>query len=173
MRMLTLSLLATASLAACGAKPEAETGQPADSAATAPAAAVSALTLDANNLPKFREGLWEAVQTEDGQSETTRHCVGPEIDAEMREMLTRETPDCKTQRLASPAGLKINAVCNQAGGLKTETNLVMTGSQTTYEMKLGIYLVKPDGVREGGETQVRAKWIGACPAGVKPGEDIE
>jgi len=171
MRLLTVLLLASASLAACGAKPGADAGQPADTAATAPAP--SGLTLDANKLPKFREGLWEAVQTEDGQSETSQRCVGPEIDAEMRELLTRETPDCRTQRSASPAGLKINAVCNQAGGLKTETSLVMTGSETAYDMKLGLYLLQADGAREGGESTVKAKWIGACPAGMKPGDEVE
>ncbi|PZQ62374.1 MAG: hypothetical protein DI570_11015 [Phenylobacterium zucineum] len=173
MRTFALTLLAAAGLAACGGKPAADAGQPADTASIAPAAVASALTLDANNLPKFREGLWEAVQTEDGESETSQHCVGPEIDAELREMLTRETPDCQTQRSATPAGLKIDAVCNQAGGLKTETKLVLTGSETNYDMKLGIYLVKPDGARDGGETQVKAKWVGACPAGMKPGDEVE
>lgn len=172
MRMLALSLLAVTSLAGCGAKPDAEAGKAADTAATAPAA--SALTLDANNLPKFREGLWEAVQTDDdGTAKTTQHCVGPEIDAEMRELLTRETPECQTKRSVSPAGLKIDAVCDQQGGLKTATNLMLTGSNTAYDMKLGIYLVKADGTREGGESVVKAKWVGACPAGMKPGDEIE
>jgi hypothetical protein len=172
MRMLTLVLLASASVAACGAKPAADAGQAVDTAAVAPAAG-SALKLGADNLPRFREGLWEVVQTEDGQSETSKRCVGAEIDGEMRELLTRETPTCKTQRSASSTGLKVNAVCEQAGGMKTETSLVMTGSDTAYDAKLGIYLIQADGAREGGETTLKAKWVGACPAGMKPGDEVE
>lgn len=173
MRMLPLALLATASLAACGAKPAADTGQAASTAAAAPAAAGSALKLGADNLPRFREGLWEVVQTEDGQSETSKRCVGAEIDGEMRELLTRETPDCQIQRSASPKGLSVKAVCAQAGGLKTDTSLVMTGSETAYDVKLGIYVVQADGARDGSDMTLKAKWVGACPAGMKPGDEVE
>lgn len=168
MRLFPLGLVALVSLAACGKAPEAEAPGPVDAAATAPAG----LTLGADNLPRVRPGLWEVVQTEDGQSETTRHCAGEEVDAEMREMLTRDTPGCKTERSAGPGGLKVKALCDQAGGLKTETDLLMTGSETAYDMKLGIYLLQADGSREGSETVIKAKWVGACPAGAKPGDDL-
>lgn len=88
-------------------------------------------------------------------------------------MLTRETPGCKTERSASPRGLRVQALCEQAGGLKTDALVEMTGSETAYDMKIGIYLVNKDGSRDGGDITAKAKWIGACPAGVKPGEDVE
>jgi hypothetical protein len=169
MRIVLLASLSALALAACGPKEEAKAPPAADVATVAPA---SGLTLGADKLPRFKAGLWEVVETGDGETETTRHCVGEEVNAEVREMLTRETPDCRTTRSATPAGIKLDAVCSQAG-LKTETKLVMTGSPTTYDMKLGIYVVTPDGKREGGETVMKARHVGACPAGVKPGEEVE
>ncbi|MDZ4370079.1 MAG: DUF3617 family protein [Phenylobacterium sp.] len=170
MRKSSLTLIALISLAACGAKPADPAAAPAAAPAVTP---VAGLKLGADNLPRFRAGLWESVQNEGGESETQRRCIGAEVDAEMRQLLTRETPSCQTRRSASSSGLKIEAVCDQAGGLKTETRLTMTGSETAYDMILGLYVVQPDGTRDGGETTVRARWIGACPAGVSPGEDVE
>lgn len=169
MRTVLLATLSALALAACSPKAEADAPPAADAAANAPA---SGLTLGADKLPRFKAGLWEVVKTEDGETETTRHCVGEEANAEVREMLTRDTPECQTTRSATPAGIKVKSVCDQ-GGLKTETALSMTGSQTAYDLTLGIYVVAPGGKREGGEVAMKARHVGACPAGVKPGEDVE
>jgi hypothetical protein len=169
MRRVLLVSLAALAVTACGKDEKAAAPPAADAAAVVPAAG---LTLGADNLPRFKAGLWEVVKTEDGQTETSRHCVGEEANAEVREMLTRETPQCQTTRSATPAGIKVNATCDQ-GGLKTETALSMTGSPSAYDLKLGIYVVTPDGKREGGEVAMKARHVGACPAGVKPGEDVE
>ncbi|MBU1377501.1 MAG: DUF3617 domain-containing protein [Alphaproteobacteria bacterium] len=168
MRLTPLALVALVSLAACSKPETAEAPQGVDVAAVAPAG----LTLGDDGLPRMRAGLWEVVRTDDGEVETTRHCTGAEVDAEVREMLTRETPGCKTERAARPSGLKVHAVCEQAGGLKTDATITMTGSETAYDMTVGIYLVKADGSREGSDVTAKAKWIGACPAGVQPGEAV-
>jgi len=169
MRLPALTLVALVSLAACGKAEKAEAPKGVDAAAAAP----SGLVLGGDNLPRFKPGLWEVVQTEDGKVETTRHCTGAEVDAEVREMLTRETPGCKTERSASPSGLRVKALCEQAGGLKTDATVEMTGSETAYDMKIGLYLINADGSRDGGDITAKAKWIGACPPGAKPGEDVE
>lgn len=167
MRPILISTAALLALAACG-QPDASTAQAPKTAAAGPA-----LSLGADGLPRFRPGAWEVTKTEDGETEISRHCTGAEMDAEIRNLLTRETPDCKATRSASPRGLKVTAVCSQPGGLKIESNLAMTGSETAYDLKLGLYSILPSGERNGGEMTAKAKWIGLCPAGVKPGEDIE
>lgn len=134
---------------------------------------LAGLTLGGDGLPRFKPGLWEVVKTDDGEAETRRHCTGAEVDAEVREMLTRDTPDCRTERSANPGGLRIHAVCEPPGGLKTDSSITLTGSETAYDMTVGIYLVKADGAREGGDITAKAKWVGACPAGVKPGDEVE
>ena len=169
MRLPSICLVALVSLAARGQAGKAEAPKGADAAAVAPAG----FKLGGDGLPRVKPGLWEVVKTEDGEMETTRHCTGEEVDAEVREMLTRETPGCKTERSAGPGGLRVKARCEQAGGLKTDATVTMTGSDTAYDMTLGLYVVKPDGTREGGDVVAKARWIGACPPGAKPGEDVE
>ncbi|MGA0606136.1 DUF3617 domain-containing protein [Phenylobacterium sp. VNQ135] len=167
-----LVLAAPLALAACNAKPEAETAAASDAAAKASAPA-ERLTLGADGLPRFREGLWEVTKIDGGEREVTKRCTGAEVNQEMREMLTRETPDCKTDRSSGPLGIRVHAVCDQGKGLKTETTMTMSGSSTSWSSTLGLYVVTPDGRRDGGEMTMKARWIGACPAGVKPGEDVE
>jgi hypothetical protein len=171
MRRVLISSLSVLALAACGPETPAQAEAPptADAAAKTPVA----LPLGGDGLPRFRPGLWEATQVEDGETETSHRCVGPETDAELREMLTRESPDCTTKRSASAGGLRVTSVCTPAGMPKMESTLTMTGSESAYDMKLALYVINADGSREGGETTVKAKWVGACPPGVEPGEDIE
>lgn len=170
MRSVLIASLSALAVAACGEKPVAEAEAPpaADAAAKTPVA----LPLGGDGMPKFRPGLWEAVKVDDGDTEVSRRCVGAETDAEIREMLTRESPDCQTRRSASSGGLKVTSVCQPAGMPKMETTLTITGSEAAYDLKLAMYVINADGSREGGETTVKAKWIGACPPGVEPGEDI-
>ena len=169
MRLPTICLVALVSLAACGKAEKGEALRGVD----APAPQLVGFKLGGDGLPRVKPGLWEVVKTEDGEMETTRHCTGEEVDAEVREMLTRETPGCKTERSAGPGGLRVKALCEQAAGLKTDAVVTMTGSDTAYDMTLGLYVVKPDGTREGGDVVAKARWIGACPAGVQPGQDVE
>lgn len=174
MRTALLVALPALALVACTPKEEAKASAADGAAQPVSAAAADGLTLGADKLPRFRAGVWEVAKTEEGETEVTRHCVGEEANADLREMLTRETPDCQTQRAVAPGGIRIDAVCAQAGGLKTETHLAMTGSPAHYDMKLGIYLVTPDGKRDGSDVVLKARFTGqGCPAGVKPGDDIE
>jgi hypothetical protein len=167
MRPLLISAVLLA-LAACG-KPEA-----AQTAAAPPKAAASpaGLTLGADGVPRLRPGLWEVAKTDDGETETTRECMGDEANAELREMLTRETPNCKVQRSGGAHGLKVASDCVQSG-VRIQTTFTLAGSDTAYDMSLGMHVVKPDGSREGGEMTAKARWIGACPAGVEPGQTLE
>lgn len=169
MRHLACSLLVLA-LAACGEK-ETATAKAEGAKAAAPA---ERLPLDAAGVPKFRPGLWEVAKTGGGElPETTRNCLGEEADAQLREMLTRQNgPDCKFQRSNTLSGLKVRADCAQGGGLRTDTSFEITGGETAYTMKLGIYLVKPDGTRDGEEVVAKGRWIGACPPDMKPGDEV-
>lgn len=156
-------------LVACG---QADTGQAPAAAQPAVQAALTSPPLDATGVPRLRPGLWEVTKTDEGQTETSMDCMGPEADKEVRDLLTRETPDCKVERSSGVGGLRLKADCLQSG-VKIQSEFVMTGSDTAYDMRLGVYVVNPDGEREGGEMTAKARWVGACPAGVQPGESVE
>lgn len=169
MRRLSVSAAALLLLTACGKGPD--TGSQ-DAAKGARQAALTSPPLGADGLPRLRPGLWEVTKTGDGETETTRECLGAEANAEVRELLTRQDPDCRIQRSSGAGGLKVSADC-QENGVRLQSEFVMTGSETAYDMTLGLYVITPDGERDGGEIHGKARWIGACPAGVAPGQTLE
>jgi Protein of unknown function (DUF3617). len=172
MRMLTVSL-AVLGLAACGSKSDAQTeAATGDATPAATTASEGTLSLGADGVPRFREGLWEVTRIEDGEREVSKVCTGAEAREDVREMLTREAPGCKMDRSSGPGGIKLRAVCDQ-GGVKTETDMTMSGSSTNWNMKLALFVVMPDGARSGNEVTMNARWVGACPAGMKPGDEVE
>jgi hypothetical protein len=170
MRIVVSCLAAALAVAACGKKDETATASPPAADASASAAA-SVLTLGPDRLPRFRPGLWEVARIEDGKTQMSHECIGEEAGAELKEMLTAQPPGCKTDRSASPAGINIHSTCEQSG-IRTESTFAMTGSPTSYNGRASIK-VAAQGQTQSTEVLVKAKWTGACPAGVKPGESVE
>jgi len=169
----TLLLVAAASLAACGQGGDAQTTAAAPEATTPRASAAAALPLDANGAPRFRPGLWETTKTSSEGVEKTRQCLGQEANAEIAALLTREdTPECKSTRTSDRGGLKVVATCVQSG-VKIHTELVLRGSETEYEMRLKMGAEGADGEVDSDEIVGRSRWIGACPADMSPGDEIE
>ena len=59
------------------------------------------------------------------------------------------------------------------GDIATTDTPAPTHTSEELDALLMNVFVTPDGKREGGETIMKARHVGACPAGVKPGEDVE
>lgn len=172
MRHPLLPALALTALAACG-QPSATDAEAAPKAPAAPQAAqLSAPPLGADGLPQFRPGLWEVTKTDSGETETTHECMGPGAEEAFADLLAKEQPNCRVRRSSGAGGLKVSSECDQ-NGMKIQSELVLTGSETQYDMRLGLYVVGPDGTRDGGEMVGEARWVGACPAGVEPGQSVE
>ena len=167
MRYRSLFVVAV-SLASCG-----EAVAPAPRGAVAKEA--SNLLLDAKGIPQFRPGLWEVVRTDssgDGGPERERQCLGEEANAELTKLLTATgTPACTVSRARRAGGIYVTSDCLQAG-VRMKTSLDLTGSETAYRMKLSMEVVSPDGARDGGAVMADARWVGACPAGLAPGDSM-
>jgi hypothetical protein len=135
------------------------------------AAAAGVPPLDASGVPRIRLGLWEVAHTGgDKDGATTRECVGEESSAALRDMLRAPTPPgCKLTRSTGPDGLRLATACVQAG-VKVDTLFVLRGSETHYTMEFGTNVVTSDGAKSGGVERADARWVGACPAGVTPGQ---
>lgn len=158
------------SLASCG-----EALTPAPHGAMAETEEASNLPLDAEGMPTFRAGLWEVLRTDSGsggQPERERQCIGKEANADLVKLLAAaETPACTVSRARRAGGIHVTSDCLQAGA-KMKTSLDLTGSETAYRMKLSMEIVSPDGARDAGEVTADARWVGACPPGVAPGQSV-
>lgn len=179
--MKTHSLIAFASvlalgagLAACGDK----TAQPGDDKAAAngeAAGEASNLSFDASGMPLFKAGLWESRSVGGADdSEVTRTCVGPELDAETREQIFGESEDCTKNIERARGGVRVTGVCDQAG-VKINTVVTMVGNQTerTLSLEMGVDNTADS---EGASTHkmvVNSKYVGPCPAGMQPGDEMD
>jgi hypothetical protein len=171
--MRPIALFAAAlSLSACGQAGDAKTPAPVANTGEAVNAAAT-LSLDARGVPRFRPGLWETTKTSEEGVEKSRECLGTEANRQIVEVLTRkDTPECKMDRSSGPGVLKVNSTCVHSG-VKIRTELVLTGSDTQHEMKLKFGAEKPNGEVDGGEMVAQSRWVGACPADMAPGDEVE
>lgn len=167
--ILTLS----AGLSACGDKaaaPAADKAEAAEAAATA-----SNLSFDPKGMPIFKAGLWESTHLEgEEKGESTRMCVGPELDAETREQLFGEQPGCTKSVDRARGGLKVSAVCAQ-GGVNTKMNITMVGSQTEQLMTMDMAIDNTADAEPASTHKMvlKSRWVGACPAGMQPGDLVQ
>lgn len=160
------------SLAACGQAGDAKTPAAADIGQAVDTAA-NTLSLDARGVPRFRQGLWETTKTSEEGVEKSRECIGTEANQQIVELLTRkDSPECKTNRSSGPGVLKASGTCIH-GGVKIRTEFTLTGSDTQHEMRLKIGTEKPDGEVDGAEVVAKSRWVGACPADMSPGDEVE
>lgn len=175
---LLLSAAALLLLAGCGEKTEKAADADAAPAATAAADEEDkgVPPLGADGLPRIKPGLWHVVSTDSASKEgpeTKRECIGDEANKDVREMFKAPaSPGCKKTTSQGLAGITVAQDCEQSG-MKVRSALSIAGSDTRYTMKLDMRITTPDGKTDGGVITAKARWIGACPAGLKPGESIE
>ena len=171
MRALALVSVLALTLAACGEKPE---PAPAEAADAGSATESSALAFDAAGLPTFKPGLWNVTSREpDGEIDTYQQCMGNEANAEMREAITSESEGCTKQVSRAGGALIVSGVCEQHE-VRTDMRLMIKGSDTrsSMTMKMTVQNLRTKEAPTTMEMKVDGRWVGACPAGVSPGEKI-
>lgn len=170
------SLLLSAALlclVGCDKTREGADAQPKASVVDSAAATLGVPPLDASGLPRFRPGLWQVVREDDSDDsgpETVKSCIGEEANAELRAALAG-SPGCQTTRSTGVGGLTVTSVCAQ-GETKVKSVLTLAGNDTAYNMSIAMQLTLPDGKTSGGRVTGKARWVGPCPAGMKPGDEI-
>lgn len=172
MRALALFPLLVLALAACGDKPAASSGaEPADAAPTGEA---SNLSFDASGLPRFKPGLWEVRSTDDGVPDNYQICMGEEANEQVREAVTRQPEGCNKTISRAGGALAISTACEQAGA-RTDMKLVIKGSDTRSSMTMRMTVTNPGAGEASATMELKAdgRWIGACPAGLEPGDRVD
>ena len=166
--MLSVAVLGLMALAACSKKTEtaAATGDAAPTAAAAPAALTS---------PKRKPGLWSHSISSAGTTQTMKVCLDADTDAKMTvwgQAVGDNTCEKSTFKPA-PGGWSFESVCamGQAGTITSKGSI--TGDfNSAYTMKISSNTVGAAYAQANGahETNMSAKWDGACPADMKGGD---
>ena len=170
MRIAIVSALAI-TVAACGQQPASNESADAGAGETKSGSLANAFKVGSDGVPQLRPGLWEI--TEAGGEEVRRECQGAEVNASIREVMTRDYPgECKIERDSDTGRIYLKASCPQ-DGMTIDTEVEMTGSDTEYDGKASVFVTMADGKKSGGTETTKGRWIGECPAGVQPGEEVE
>jgi hypothetical protein len=138
-------------------------------------AAVSAA--DAFEFPKRKSGLWEIetiTSTGAAGSGKAQLCVDPKTDTLLNDMGGGMMDKLCSKNEARREGSTIvsDSVC-QFGDSTVTTHSVITGKfETQYEVNTrSTYNPPLNGLTEGSAV-IRARWLGSCKAGQKPGDMI-
>jgi hypothetical protein len=111
-----------------------------------------------------------------GHQMVTKQCVDESTDKEMMQSAFSQAGQKCSAIKQSQNGdtFTVDATCTLSGGITTNTHAVVTGDfQSEYTVDATTDMTGgPPQMPKHSEIKQDVKWVGACPAGMKPG-DVE
>lgn len=131
----------------------------------------------ADDLPKRKPGLWEIVGTSDhreGAPQTTRMCTDDKTQDLLSRLSDQVGKNKCSKRDVQNQGTQVvtDSVCTIAQSQVTSHTVMTFDSTTSFTIQMHSHF-EPAlfGKTESNSTQ-SGKWVGACPADMKPGEMV-
>lgn len=126
----------------------------------------------ASDLPKRKPGLWEIVTSQAGgpPGPTAMLCIDAKTD-DLAQQLAAGAVSCSKQEVTRAGdGFVAQSTC-RIGESTATTRMVFSGQfDSAYEVDIDAKYTPPlMGMAEGRST-VRARWLGPCRAGQRPGD---
>ena len=131
----------------------------------------------AQEMPKMKPGLWETATSTGGQKGAPAHtskgsmCVTEAVQKEMMSFSQSMGAQC-TKNTTRRDGNKYigEAECNFGGSVMKTQSVSTFSGDTSYRVESRATFTPPmSGMSESNSTQ-EAKYVGACPASMKPGD---
>ena len=132
---------------------------------------------NADDLPKRKSGLWEIVGTSDrheGAPQTIRMCTDDKTQDLLSRLSDQVGKNKCSKRDVQNQGTQVitDSVCTIAQSQVTSHTVMNFDSTTSFTIQMHSHF-EPAllGKTESNSTQ-SGKWVGACPADMKPGEMV-
>lgn len=129
-------------------------------------------------LPVRKAGLWELKMVMAGSAVpamTMQHCTDESVDRQMSAAYgpSQANMCSKNDIQKTAAGFVVDSVCN-TGGMATTTHAEIGGDfNSAYTVKVATKMSGgPAGMPHDANMTLEAKWLGACTAGMKPGDIV-
>ena len=122
---------------------------------------------------KRKPGLWEVSMTAAGQSMPTsmKQCADEATDATMMQMSEIQADNCKMNGFTKTgAGYKFRSECEVAGTKVVSEGTFSGDFDKEYRGEIQTIMTPPLFGRDKTSTTMVAKWLGACPEGMKAGD---
>ena len=133
-------------------------------------------TVAAGTMPHRKSGLWEttmSAQQRPGGGYKSQQCVDQQTDeiTQRRALGNEPTTKCEHQDFRTVAGgYETTSVCTTARGTLTSKLRITGDLQSAYRMEVSSHHEPAVGKLADASTVIDAKWLGACPADMKPGD---
>ena len=137
----------------------------------------SAIALGAglDDLPKRKPGLWE-MSTASAESKSapamSKVCIDAATDRELMNFGLGVTNQlCSKREIKVTGGVAtINMVCTVGDSQATSHSTITYTGNTAYRAEVRAHFEPPFMGRSDSTTTQQAKWIGACPPDMRPGD---
>lgn len=167
MRIIAGVCFTALALAACNKPAEKAEVAVADAPAAAPAATPVPAGIDA--APHLKAGLWEITPA--GMPGKVRSCIDEKTQSDgavLGQGLDRR--NCaKSEWSRVATGVAFSFDCDNDGTRVTSKGTVTGDFNSAYRMEADASVTK-DGVTKSAKQVIDARYVGACPAGMKPGD---
>jgi len=134
---------------------------------------VSQASADEKVTMKRKPGLWEVSVSAEGKSlpGAMKQCADETTDAQMMQMAQGQSESCKMGALTKiNSGYEFSSEC-QMGSSKISSKGVFKGDfETSYTGEVVTKIDPPVFGRGEAKSTIQAKWLGECPADMKPGD---
>ncbi|MFM1846824.1 MAG: hypothetical protein RL417_298 [Pseudomonadota bacterium] len=133
-----------------------------------------AASVEADNLPTRKPGLWKMTVESDGETQSSDHCVDAATDKKMQEMGQGVMGGkcAKNEVKRSSSGYTIDSECT-FGGSKMISKAEFKGNfDSGYEGTIDAKFEPPFLGQTASTTKMSAKFQGPCQAGQKPGDIV-
>lgn len=126
--------------------------------------------------PHRRSGLWAThmvTAQHTGPGITSQQCIDAQTDEAMQRRVMEGDGTLKCTRTGFsriPGGFESGSVCKTNRGTLTSKMRLTGDMQSAYRMEISGHRDPPQGAFTDTHTVVEAKWLGPCPADMKPGD---
>jgi hypothetical protein len=137
--------------------------------------ALLAASLDAGaaDMPKRKSGLWEITTSAEGQTTPPMQmCIDEKVDDLSRDMTQGDVKCSKQDMRREGDRYVIDSVC-KFGETTATSHIVVTGKlDSAYQMDIQSKYNPPMMGMSEGRSTMKARWLGACKAGQRPGDMV-
>jgi len=129
-----------------------------------------------DSLPHRRAGLWEStmnVAAQNGREVKTQQCVDDKTDEAMQRQVIEGNSAFKCERTEFKlitGGYESSSVCKTGMGTITSHMRMVGDMQSAYRVESNSHREPAMYGPADTHTVINARWLGACPADLKPGD---
>lgn len=130
----------------------------------------------ADSFPHRKNGLWETsmhLAQHPGTAINSQQCIDEKSDADMQRRLMDGGPSLNCERTdfrKTADGFEGNSVCKTSHSKLTSKMVIKGDLHSVYRMEISSHRDPPQGGMTNTQSVVDAKWLGACPTDMKPGD---